>query len=97
MGSKQAFADLYADRLMLAKDKQKATEGILRRMNRLTHKKDHALVTQDEKAKIVGLIKARVDGVLAAQGVDNTVYSPMFAYLLRQVSTDKSQGTAKGV
>ncbi|MCL4486781.1 MAG: hypothetical protein M1132_11715 [Chloroflexi bacterium] len=84
MASARTVANKYAERLLAAKDKEKATRGILRRMGKLRYRGHTEPISVDGKKKIIGLIQAKVtEG--SVPGTDNATYSSMIDYMLEQV------------
>lgn len=86
MASKQTIADAFAERLLNAEDKKAATRSILRRMNKLKYKKNHAPISKAGKKKIVELIRAKVSERPEPVRADGTLYATALTYLFRQVN-----------
>ncbi len=87
MTSTHTVASKYAERLLVAKDKQKATTGILHRMSKLRYKGHTEPIDMAGKKKIIELIRAHVlEG--STRKADTAKYSTMIAYMLEHVSDD---------
>ncbi len=83
----RTVANLYAERLIAAKDKRQATVGILRRMSKLHYKGRTEPIPQEGKERIIGLIRDRVMES-ATRGTTKATYSTVIAYMLEQVRND---------
>ncbi len=83
----RTVANLYAERLIAAKNKREATRGILHRMSKLHYKGGTAPISKAGKEKIIGLIRTQVMES-ATRGASKATYSTVIAYMLEQVRSD---------
>lgn len=85
MTTTQTVAKTYAEKLLAAKDKRKATAGILRRMSKLRYKGHSEPLPAAGKRKIIELIRVRIKEGLPTKRVDARTYATMIADMLEQV------------
>lgn len=87
MTSTQTVATTYAERLLVAKNKQKATDDILRRMSKLRYKGHREPIPTAGKKKIIKLIRTRLtEG--SAKAADKANYATIIAYMLEHVGDE---------
>lgn len=85
MSTTQQVADLFAERLLLADDKQQATNQILRQMGKMKHKTNSQPISFEEKKRIVELVARRVTSQAKTDGADAAPYLAMINYMLENM------------
>jgi hypothetical protein len=85
MTTTRTVADSYAERLLAATDKRKATTGILQRMNKLRYKGHSEPIPAAGKRKIINLIRVRISQGSAPKSRAARTYASMIAYMLEQI------------
>ncbi len=85
MTTTQTVARKYAEELLAAKDKRKATAGILQRMSKLRYKGHSEPIPAAGKRKIIKLIHARITQESPSEGADARTYATMVAYLFEKI------------
>ena len=87
MTTTHTVANSYAERLIIAKDKRKASVEILHRMSKLRYKGHSEPLPRAGKEKIIALIRTQVlQG--ANRGAIKATYLTAIAYMLEQVRDD---------
>ncbi len=82
MSTTQQWVDQFAERLLSAEDKQKATDRILHQMSKMKRKANSQPISFEEKAKIVELVARKVTSEAKSKGVDPAPYVAMINYML---------------
>ncbi len=85
MSTTQQVADLFAERLLSAEDKQQATRRILQQMGKMRHKTSSQPISFDEKKRIVELVARKVTSQARSDGTDPAPYLAMINYMLENM------------